>query len=71
MAYFIYENWTHRRTRVHQATCGCCNDGEGVHAEDSGRNGTWHGPMLDRADALALANGLGHLDTRLCGICHP
>ena len=71
MPFYVYENWTHHRARVHQATCGCCNAGEGVHAEDSGRNGRWHGPIQDRAGAIALANGLGHRNTGLCGNCDP
>jgi hypothetical protein len=70
MTFWVYENWTHRRARVHKATCGCCKNGTGVHDQDSGRNGKWHGPYGDGDMALAGAQLLAQRDTALCGNCH-
>jgi hypothetical protein len=25
--YYVYENWTHDRARIHKGDCGYCNDG--------------------------------------------
>lgn len=67
--YYVYENWTVKRVRVHRGECGYCNFGRGMQAADSGRNGRWHGPYADRATALASANSLGQRDTRACASC--
>jgi F-type H+-transporting ATPase subunit beta len=69
MTFYVYENWTHKRARVHQAECSFCNHGRGTQASDAGRNGKWHGPIADRAVALALANSLRQPDTKVCGTC--
>ena len=53
--YWVYENWTHKRTRVHLAECGHCNHGRGTQASHSGRNSKWHGPFSDRAMAFNVA----------------
>ncbi len=34
--YWVYENWTNRRVRVHRGECGHCKDGRGCQIEDSG-----------------------------------
>jgi hypothetical protein len=71
MAYFVYENWTHDRARIHRAHCGYCNDGRGTQPSDSGRNGKWHGPYDDRDLAFRVAKNLRRVDTQPCGICAP
>ncbi len=71
MNYFVYENWTHDRTRVHAASCGFCNDGHGMHAEDSGANGRWLGPFPSCATALAAARALNRADIGICNKCAP
>ncbi|SRR5258706_6290861 len=68
--YFIYENWTHDRARVHKGECGYCNDGRGTQAGSSPRNGKWHGP-LERDDAFRLATRLRRADTKACPNCAP
>jgi hypothetical protein len=69
--YFIYENWTHDRGRIHKAECSMCNDGRGTQAGDSGRNGRWHGPFDDRAFAFKKATSLNRADMRPCALCNP
>lgn len=68
--YFIYENWTHDRVRIHKGECGHCNDGRGTQAGSSLRNGKWHGP-LSRDDVYRLAAKLKRGDTRACPNCAP
>jgi hypothetical protein len=53
--YWVYENWTHKRVRVHDANCSYCNDGRGIQASHSGRNDKWHGPFDERSTAFAVA----------------
>lgn len=69
--FWIYENWTIRKARVHRGSCGFCRDGRGIHAQDSGHNGKWHGPVSDRDVAFAVARNTGQPDTRACGVCAP
>lgn len=69
--YFVYENWTLKRGRVHRAQCAQCNHGKGKHETDSGRNGKWHGPYRDRALAFKKAESLRHPDMKACGFCKP
>jgi len=71
MSFFVYENWTHKRARVHRGECAFCNQGRGAQAGDSGRNGRWHGPIADRGVAVALASSLHRADTKLCAVCGP
>jgi hypothetical protein len=68
--YFIYENWTHDRARIHKGECGYCNNGRGTQAGSSPRNGKWHGP-LEREDAFRLADGhKGLSELRTLGWCN-
>lgn len=66
--FWVYENWTHKRARVHRAECGMCNDGRGTQAGASERNGRWHA-AASREEALALARRLGQPDTKECPFC--
>lgn len=69
--YWVYENWTHKRARMHVAECSFCNKGRGFQPEDSGRNGRWIGPFSDReAASLALQN-TGLADRNICPVCSP
>ena len=69
--YWIYENWTHDRARIHAATCGHCNNGEGREAQASDRNGRWLGPFELRADADHRLMRLGRSSSGYCGHCSP
>lgn len=71
MTYFIYENWTHERARIHRSGCGYCNEGRGTQGVDSGRNGKWHGPFDDIDETLWRAAKLNRADTKRCGNCAP
>jgi hypothetical protein len=69
--YWVYENWTNKRVRIHRGACSYCNHGYGCQSEDSGRNGMWHGPFSDRAEAFDVAKKLDQLDTKPCAVCSP
>jgi hypothetical protein len=71
MTYYVYENWTHETARLHLDGCSFCNQGRGIHATDSGRNGKWYGPFADRATAMMKMMSLRRNDTGPCGTCHP
>lgn len=69
--YWVYQNWTHDRARVHRGVCSFCNRGRGVHGKTSDRNGEWTGPFADRAAAFAAMNRLQRADSRACATCAP
>lgn len=69
--FWIYENWTHKRVRIHRAECGYCNNGRGTQATHSGRNDKWHGPYSNRSKAISEAVLLKQPDTKRCGTCDP
>ena len=71
MTFFVYDNWTRNRGRIHRGECSVCNQGQGVRAEDSGRNGKWHGPFVDREEAFRLAASLKRADMQPCQRCNP
>ena len=71
MSYYVYENWTHDRARVHRGDCSHCNDGRGSHGGGSDKNGKWHPPLEDRAEAFRLAASLRRADAKACGHCNP
>ena len=69
--YWVYENWTVRRARMHMAGCSFCNNGKGFRQEDSGRNGRWLGPFAERKAAVAALEGTGQPDRAPCAVCGP
>ena len=71
MEFYIYENWTHDRVRIHRASCGYCNNGDGTQASTSPKNGRWLGPFDNRALVFAKAKSLKRMDTKPCGTCNP
>lgn len=68
--FWVYRNWTRKRAALHVAECGHCNNGKGVHDEDSGQNGGWKG-FMSFSEALAFLNSFGYKDARLCKVCSP
>ena len=70
MEYYVYENWTRDRGRIHSGECGHCNHGQGNQPQDSGRNGKWHGPF-ERDAAFVYARGLNKSDMKPCSVCNP
>jgi hypothetical protein len=71
MTYYVYENWTRDRGRIHRSDCSYCKNGEGMHEEDSGRHGKWHGPFSNIALAKDAAQRLGRADMKTCRVCKP
>ncbi len=71
MTYYVYENWTRNRGRIHRADCSACNNGAGIHEQDSGSNGKWHGPFADRDKAYRVAQSLDRAEMRPCLRCNP
>ena len=69
MAFYVYENWTHKKAIVHLGRCRHCNHGQGIHVRDSGRNGRWLGPYESEDQCLQVAKSLNRRDTRTCNIC--
>jgi hypothetical protein len=71
MTFYIYENWTVDRSRVHRAECSYCNNGNGIHVSNSGRNGKWHGPFSELKLADEAARKLNRADNQHCNTCRP
>ena len=69
--FFVYENWTHKRARIHQGVCRYCNNGKGWQPVDSGANGKWHGPFPTRASAFRKLKELDYPDMHDCQVCMP
>lgn len=67
--YWVYENRTRKRARLHCSECLACNDGKGRRPEDSGRDGRWNGPFADRSAALKALRASGLADRAICGLC--
>ena len=68
-AFWVYENWTHKFAKVHAAPCSYCNNGQGMHAQKSNRNGQWLGAYDTRAAAFEAAAATGQPDIRACKNC--
>ena len=67
--YWVYENWTHKRARLHLAECSFCNNGRGAQRVASGHNGQWHGPFAKRQAALTRMEQTKQLDRASCAFC--
>lgn len=70
-SFWVYENWVHKRARVHRAECSYCNNGHGHQGSRSKTNGEWHGPISDRAKAFDLMIRLRREDSGGCPTCSP
>jgi hypothetical protein len=69
--YWVYENWTHKRARLHSAECSFCNHGRGTQPNDSGHNCQWHGPFIERQAALNAMEETKQHNRAVCGFCSP
>ncbi len=67
--YYLYENWIHRRARLHRGSCSYCNYGRGTQGATEERTGRWYGPISDRAEAIARLKSLKHDNKKECGSC--
>jgi len=55
MTFWVYENWTHKYSKFHKASCSYCNHGKGFHPGSANDNGQWHGPFESAASAEQMA----------------
>lgn len=72
--YFVYENWTHTRCRVHEASCSFCNGGAGLSGGGRTPSGQWHSGFRTPDEALRRAEDLAaaHPNREVwdVGLCH-
>ena len=74
--FYVYENTSTNRARVHKADCGFCNHGEGSRRRrkpksPGGGNVRWHGPCDTRESAFSTMKRLGKKDIGACSACKP
>jgi F-type H+-transporting ATPase subunit beta len=69
--YWVYENWVHKRARLHRGECSYCNHGRGHQGSKSKQNGEWLGPFADRRTAFGLMERLRREDKGPCPTCAP
>jgi hypothetical protein len=55
MDYWVYENWTVKKAKIHRSDCSHCNEGPGTHPGSNDRNEQWHGPFSTVAAATQAA----------------
>jgi len=70
MTYYVYENWTVHKAKVHLSDCGYCNDGKGIHPDAGPYNGRWHGPFATLDEAVRVAQMTGEPVSK-CKVCRP
>jgi len=68
--YYVYENWTVKKAKIHLASCCYCNYGRGIHPNASNRNGQWRGPFYTFQEAHEVAHRIGQPVSR-CKACCP
>ena len=59
MGIYVYENFVHDYTKLHDGRCSYCNDGRGLHPDRTDENSVWHGPFDSFSAALAAARATG------------
>jgi hypothetical protein len=69
MAYWFYENYPKKYTRLHDSDCQFCNDGKGLNLKNLPENGKWHGPFLDKTSASHSAMLITDKAHSKCQIC--
>jgi hypothetical protein len=67
--FFIYENWTHKRARLHRGDCAFCKDGNGSQSSSAVTNGRWLGPFASRKIAADRLAQLKYENKGTCGTC--
>ena len=67
--FYVYENWTNKRARLHRADCSFCKGGTGTQDSTSNKNGEWHGPFVDVEHARAKLATIEFADKQDCGSC--
>ena len=67
--FYVYENWTNKRARLHRGDCSYCNDGKGTQGTDSVTNGQWFGPYSTREAAAERMASVVQSDKAQCAMC--
>ena len=72
MDYWVYENWTVKKAKIHKGSCPYCKHGQGTDkpTPSSGRNDEWHGPYSTLEAAEVVAERTGQPVSR-CQHCNP
>lgn len=72
MEYWVYENWTVKKARIHEGPCPYCNNGQGTDKPKprGAANGEWHGPYASVDRAAVVADRTGQPVSR-CRRCKP
>lgn len=66
--FWVYENWTHDRARLHAGHCSHCREGQSRLGSKS-TNGRWLGPFASVPEASRAMNALVRGDSGHCGHC--
>jgi hypothetical protein len=67
--FYVYENWTNKRARLHRAHCSHCNAGRGSHVGSGEKNGRWHGPFNSIEDGRTQLRDVIYPDKAECATC--
>ncbi len=68
MNYYLYDNDSDRKVRVHIGSCKYCKEGKGIKSIPQSASG-WHGPFDTLTAAKEVAQSLQRKDTRTCATC--
>ena len=69
-AFFVYDNFAMKHTKIHRGNCSFCKSGAGRN-EASGDSTQWFGPFATYAEALEKMQSLDYKDTGDCTRCTP
>jgi hypothetical protein len=67
--FYVYENWVHKRARLHRGDCSHCKDGKGTQGSNSVANGRWYGPFPTREAAAARLAQINQPNKSECASC--
>jgi len=67
--FYVYENWTNKRARLHGAECSYCKGGRGTQGSTNDKNGEWHGPFASVEQARTKLATLDYEDKGECAAC--
>lgn len=69
MTYWVYENWRHKRARIHKSECSQCNNGRGKRGTNTSGSGRWLGPYESRDHASRMMHSIDQPDRGTCHFC--
>ena len=68
MNYWVYEDDTTNRVRIHKAACSRCKEGQGMKRARLPDN-RWHGPFKTEQEAIDVSLETGRRDAKGCWFC--